>query len=167
MDQFLGEIRLVAFDFEPQGWAFCDGRLLPINQNQALFSLLGTYYGGDGKTTFALPDLRGRVPVGMGQGATGSSYEVGSTGGQEAVKLTTSQLPAHSHAARAHNGASTTKSPAGAVPAAGGAYAPTQNAKMAATLVGQSGGGQVHENRQPYLVLNYIIALQGIYPSRT
>jgi microcystin-dependent protein len=166
VDPFIGEIRLVPFTFAPQGWALCDGRLLPINQNQALFSLLGTSFGGDGKTTFALPDLRGRVPVGAGQGATGSSYDVGAAGGQEAVKLATSQLPAHSHAVRAHGGASTTKSPVGAVPASGGAFAPTQNAKMAAAMLAQSGGGQMHENRQPYLVLNYVIALQGVFPSR-
>ncbi len=166
MDPFLGEIRLVPFTFAPTGWAFCAGQLLPINQNQALFALLGTNYGGDGHTTFALPDLRGRVPVGAGQGATGSSYQLGSTGGQEAVKLTAAQLPAHSHPVRANSGSSTTKDPAAAFPAFGGAYAATQNAKMNTAMLGRTGGGNPHDNRQPYLSLNYIIALLGIFPSQ-
>ena len=166
MEPFLGEIRLVAFSFAPRGWAFCAGQLLPINQNQALFSLLGTSYGGDGRTTFALPDLRGRVPIGAGQGTAGSTYELGSSGGQETVKLKASQLPAHSHQVRASSGGSTAKNPSDRVPAAGGAYAATPNAKMNAAMIGNSGGGQAHDNRQPYLGLNYIIALQGIFPSR-
>ena len=166
-EPFLGEIRLVPFAFAPKGWALCEGQLLPINQNQALFSLLGNFYGGDGRTTFALPDLRGRVPLGAGESPAGSTYELGSSGGQEAVKLTTGQLPAHTHAARAWSGAATTKKPANGVPAAGGAYAATHDAKMSAAMIGRSGGGQAHDNRQPYLSLNYIIALQGIYPSRS
>jgi microcystin-dependent protein len=166
MDPFLGEIRLVAFTFAPRGWALCAGQLLPINQNQALFALLGTTYGGDGRTTFALPDLRGRVPVGAGQSATGSSYELGSNGGQETVKLTASQLPAHSHSVRASSGASTTRNPSNGVAAAGGAYAATGNAKMSTAMITRSGGGQAHDNRQPYVSLNYIIALQGIFPSQ-
>jgi microcystin-dependent protein len=161
VDPFIGEIRLVPFTFAPQGWALCAGQLLPINGNQALFALIGTNFGGDGRTTFALPDLRGRVPVGMGP-----SDPIGSTGGQETVKLTVAQLPAHAHAVRGHNGASTTKSPASAVPATGGAYAPTQNAPMAAAMLAKTGSGQAHENRQPYQTLNYIIALQGIFPSQ-
>jgi microcystin-dependent protein len=166
MEPFLGEIRLVPFTFAPRGWAICAGQLLPINQNQALFSLLGTNYGGDGRTTFALPDLRGRVPLGAGQSPTGSSYELGSSGGQETVKLTTSQLPAHSHPVRANSSAATTKKPANGIPAAGGAYAATQDTKMGAAMIGRSGGGQAHDNRQPYLALHYVIALQGIYPSQ-
>lgn len=166
MDQYLGEIRLVPFSFAPQGWALCAGQLLPINQNQALFALIGTYYGGDGKTNFALPDLRGRVPVGEGQAATGTSYQIGSTGGLETVKLTVNQLPSHAHPVRANSGASTTKNPSGAFPAAGSAYAPTQNVSMNAAMVGKKGGGQAHENRPPYLTLNYIIALEGIFPSQ-
>ena len=166
MDPFLGEIRLVAFNFAPKGWAICDGRLLPINQNQALFALLGTYYGGDGRTTFALPDLRGRVPLGAGQGAALSNYEIGSTGGTESVKLAVGQLPSHAHPVRANSGPSTTKEPAGAYPAKGGAYASAQNAKMNTAMLGKTGGGQPHENRQPYLALNYVIALQGIFPSQ-
>jgi microcystin-dependent protein len=163
-EPFLGE--MVPFTFPPRGWAFCAGQLLPINQNQALFSLLGTNYGGDGRTTFALPDLRGRVAVGAGQSATGSSYELGSTGGQETVKLTASQLPAHAHPVRASSSASTTKNPSGGVPATGGAYAATRNATMNTAMLGRSGGGQAHENRQPYATLNYVIALQGIFPAR-
>jgi microcystin-dependent protein len=166
MEPFLGEIRLVAFSFAPRGWAFCAGQLLPINQNQALFALLGTTYGGDGRTTFALPDLRGRVPLGAGQAATGSGYELGSSGGQEAVKLRPAELPAHSHAVRASSGVSTTRSPKDGVPAGGGAYAPTPNVRMSAAMIGRSGGGQAHDNRQPYVSLNYIIALEGIFPSQ-
>ena len=166
MDPFLGEIRLVPFTFAPKGWAFCAGQLLPINQNQALFALLGTTYGGDGRTTFALPDLRGRVPVGAGQ-AGGSEYPLGSSGGHETVKLTVGQLPSHSHAVRANRGQATTKNPAASLPASGGAYAATQNATMNSVMLGKSGGGQAHENRQPYLSLNYIIALQGIFPARS
>jgi microcystin-dependent protein len=165
MDPFLGEIRLVAFNFAPQGWAFCAGQVLPISQNTALFSLLGNAYGGDGMTTFALPDLRGRVPVGAGQSAAGSDYELGSTGGHETVKLTASQLPGHAHPVRASSAASATRNPSDAVPAAGGAYSATRNAKMSAAMIGRSGGGQAHDNRQPYVSLNYIIALQGIFPS--
>jgi microcystin-dependent protein len=166
VDQFLGEIRLVPFGFAPQGWALCDGRLLAINQNQALFALLGTTYGGDGRTTFALPDLRGRVPLGAGQSATGTDYTLGATGGAESVKLAASQIPSHTHPVRANSGAATKKDPVGSVPAKGGAYAATQNAKMSAAMLAKSGGGQTHENRQPYLSLNYIIALAGIFPSQ-
>ena len=162
MDPFLGEIRAVAFGFEPQGWAICDGRLLPINQNQALFSLLGTYYGGDGRTTFALPDLRGRVVVGQ----DGASYEIGSTGGAETVKLGVAQIPGHSHPVRGNSASGAKKDPTGAVPGKGGAYAATQNAKMSTVMLGKTGGGQAHENRQPYLSLTYIIALTGIFPAR-
>ena len=127
MDPFIGEIRLVPFNFAPRGWAICAGQLLPINQNQALFALLGTTYGGDGRTTFALPDLRGRIPVGAGQPPAGSSYPLGATGGQETVKLTTGQLPGHAHAVHASSAAGTTKNPTTAFPAGGGAYAAERN----------------------------------------
>lgn len=165
MDPFLGEIRLVAFNFAPPGWALCAGQVLPISQNTALFSLLGNSYGGDGLSTFALPDLRGRVPVGAGQGATGTDYELGSTGGEEITKLTAAQLPAHSHRVRASTGESTTNNPSNGLPAAGGAYTATRNTMMGATMIGRSGGGRPHDNRQPYVSLNYIIALQGIFPA--
>jgi len=167
MEPFISEIRLVPFNFAPRGWALCAGQLLPINQNQALFSLLGTSYGGDGRTTFALPDLRGRIPVGAGQPPARSSYELGVTSGYETVKLTTGQLPGHAHAAHASSAAGTTRNPTAAFPAAGGAYAAQQNARMKAAMIGRTGGGQEHENRQPYLSLNYIIALQGIYPAQS
>ena len=165
-DPYLGEIKLVPYGFEPKGWALCDGRELPINQNQALFALLGTNFGGDGRTTFGLPDLRGRVPVGSGQAASGTTYAVGDTGGQESLKLTVGQLPAHAHAVRASSSAATTKKPENAWPATGGAYAAASNTTMAATMVGRTGSGKPLDNRQPYLGLTYVIALQGIFPSR-
>ncbi|HXV34745.1 MAG TPA: tail fiber protein [Gaiellaceae bacterium] len=167
MDPFIGEIRLVAFNFAPRGWALCEGQLLPINQNQALFALLGTAYGGDGRTTFALPDLRGRVPVGAGQLSGGASYALGATGGEETVKLTTRQLPAHAHAVHASSTAATATSPASAFPAGGGAYAASRNVRMKAAMIGPTGRGEEHENRQPYLGLTYIIALQGIFPAHS
>ncbi len=167
MDPFIGEIRLVPFNFAPRGWAICAGQLLPINQNQALFALLGTTYGGDGRTTFALPDLRGRIPIGAGQPPAGSGYPLGATGGQETVALTTRQLPGHAHAVHASSAASTTKNPATAFPAGGGAYAAQRNVRMKPAMIGRTGGGEGHENRQPYLSLNYIIALQGIFPAQS
>jgi microcystin-dependent protein len=166
MEAFLGEIRLVPFNFAPKGWAICAGQLLPINQNQALFALLGTTYGGNGQTTFALPDLRGRVPIGAGQAAGGSNYPLGATGGQETVGLRTRELPRHAHAVHASSAAATTKNPATAFPAGGGAYAAQRSVRMNAAMIGRTGGGEGHENRQPYLGLNYIIALQGIFPSQ-
>jgi microcystin-dependent protein len=165
MEQFVGEIRLVPYNFEPQGWAFCAGQLLEISQNTALFSLLGTTFGGNGETTFGLPDLRGRVPVGVDEGAAGADDFLGATGGVETVRLTTSQLPAHSHPVRARNDGATTIDPSNGVPAAGGAYAAAPNATMSAATIGTSGGGSAHENRQPYVSLNYIIALQGAFPT--
>jgi microcystin-dependent protein len=167
MDPFIGEIRLVPFNFAPRGWAICEGQLLPINQNQALFALLGTTYGGDGRTTFALPDLRGRIPIGAGEPASGSSYALGATGGQDTVGLTTRQLPEHSHAVHASSAAATRRTPTRAFPAGGGAYAADHNVRMKAAMIGPTGGGEVHENRQPYLALNYIIALQGIFPAQS
>ena len=164
MEPFLGEIRLVPYNFAPHGWAFCAGQVLPINQNQALFSLLGTTYGGDGKTTFALPDLRGRVPIGAGQAATGTEYDLGSTGGEEWTKLTVAQLPAHSHRVRASTADSTTSNPSNNLPAAGGAYTTPRNTMMGADMINRSGGGRPHDNRQPYVTLHYIIALQGLFP---
>src|SRR5918997_1499498 len=135
-EPFLAEIKIISWNYAPKGWAFCAGQLLPINQNQALFALLGTTYGGNGKTTFALPDLRGRVPVGAGVSAAGSEYPLGSSGGHETVKLAVGQLPSHSHAVHANGGPATTKSPAASVPAAGGAYAATQNATMKNVMLG-------------------------------
>jgi len=164
VDQYIGEIKLVAFNFAPKGWALCAGQLLPINQNQALFALLGTTYGGDGKTTFALPDLRGRVAVGAGPAETGTTYDLGSTGGTETTKLTLAQVPAHAHPVAATSYAATKQNPSGNYPAGGGSYGTTHNVQMNASTIGKRGGGQAHDNRQPYVSLEYIIALEGIFP---
>ncbi len=169
-DNFLGEIRIVGFNFAPRGWAFCNGQLLPISQNTALFSLLGTIYGGNGQTTFALPDLRGRVPVHFGQGPGLSNYDQGEITGTEAVTLTTNELPAHAHSVSplTSKAEETTNRPDGAYPTVGGIYASTQNgaAPMAPTPSAATGGNQPHSNLQPLLVMNFVIALTGIFPSR-
>jgi microcystin-dependent protein len=167
-DPFLAELRLSGFNFPPRGWAFCDGQLLPINQNQALFALLGTVYGGNGLTTFALPDLRGRVPVGFGSGPGLSERTLGEVGGHETVTLASNQLPAHSHALTATTDLASDSSPAGGLLAGGGSYGPPGSAlvELATGAIGASGGDQPHDNMQPYLVLNWIIALVGIFPSR-
>src|SRR5262249_55020479 len=149
-EPFLGEIRWVPYNFEPQGWAFCDGQLLPISQNTALFSLLGTTYGGDGRTTFALPDLRGRVSVHAGQGAGLSSYDLGSNGGAESVTLTSKQLPPHAHSAWAGKNDATTGDPTNAYLATGGAYGTTHDAKLGSKTITGGGSSQPHENRPPY-----------------
>src|SRR5271157_5709210 len=174
-DPFLGEIRIFGGNFAPVGWAVCDGSLLQIAQNTALFSLLGTTYGGNGVQTFALPDLRGRVVLGFGNGPGLSPYVEGQAGGTETTTLTTAQMPSHSHSVGATETATTTD-PKGAVPAKieGASVGATPKAygaasdgtAMNAAMVGPSGGGQPVSILQPYLVINYIIALQGIYPSR-
>jgi microcystin-dependent protein len=162
---FLGSIILFAGNFAPRGWAFCNGQILSISQNTALFSLLGTTYGGNGQTTFALPDLRGRVPNHSGQGPGLSSYDLGQNGGEEFVTLTLSQLPAHTHSQPATNGEQTTNRPNAALPAHGGVYSnETDGSTLHPTT--PAGSGQPHDNLSPYLTLNYIIALEGIYPSR-
>jgi microcystin-dependent protein len=166
-EPFLGEIRLVAFNFAPRGWAFCQGQILSIAQNTALFSLLGTTYGGNGQTTFALPDLRSRVAVSSGQGPGLSNYTLGQTGGEEAVTLLQTQMPAHGHGVAASNGPASANRPAGGVPAAGGSYAAAPDGTtMNPAMVQGSGGSQPHDNIPPYLTLNYVIALEGIFPSR-
>jgi microcystin-dependent protein len=165
MEPFIGEIRLVPFNFVPKGWAMCDGQLLSIAENTALFSLLGTNYGGNGKSSFGLPDLRGRVPVGAGQFATGTFYTLGETGGQETVELTTDELPQHAHDVHASSAAGTTENPTAAFPASGGAYAVNRDAEMNSAMIRRAGGGGRHENRQPWLGLHYIIALEGTFPS--
>lgn len=161
---FLGEIKIVSFTFAPKGWAACNGQFLPINQNQALFSLLGTTYGGNGQTTFALPDFRAKAPTHVGNGHT-----QGESAGAEAVTLSISQLPTHVHTlAGSSQSSNLAGGPAGATPAVStqNPYEPTSNAAMAAASIGNTGGSQAHLNWQPYLVLNFIIALQGIFPSR-
>lgn len=161
-DPFLGEIRLVGFNFAPRGWADCNGQILPINQNTALFSLLGTMYGGNGITTFALPNLQGRVAVHEGAGHT-----QGEQAGSEAVTLTVAQMPAHSHAFRAVAGDQDSDVATNHLLSTGNFYAnPPSNTAMAAESISAAGGSQPHDNMQPYLVLRYIIALQGIFPSR-
>jgi microcystin-dependent protein len=170
-EPFLGEIRMLGFNFAPQGWAPCNGQLLPINQNQALFSLLGTTYGGDGTTTFALPDLRSRVPVGQGQGPALSSYVEGQAGGAETVTLTAIQMPGHTHAVKASSSAAGSDQPEGRALArsASHIYAakPDTSTVMNADMLGDAGGSQSHDNIQPYLAVNFCIALTGVFPARS
>jgi microcystin-dependent protein len=187
---FLSQILIWAPNFAPQGWAFCAGQLLPISQNAALFSLIGTIYGGDGRTTFALPNLQGRIPIGAGQSSGLSFYDLGTVGGFESVQLNANTLPSHTHSASpsltvqvpAVAGNGTTNAPSPSVfPAA-----PTDAARNPVNIysnqattttlgsptvsgsvtIGATGSGQPHENRQPFLAVNFIIALQGIFPSR-
>lgn len=170
-EPFLAEIRLFPYNFAPRGWAFCQGQLLAISQNTALFSLLGTTYGGNGITTFALPDLRSRVPIHVGQGPGLSPYDLGQVGGTETVTLNTSQLAPHPHPANCLNANGNQPQPNNAVWATdlGGnpQYGVTKAAgTMAPNIIGPSGNGQPHNNIQPYQTLNYCIALQGIFPQR-
>src|SRR5262245_44407760 len=136
MDPFIGQLMLVPYNFAPRGWALCNGQILPIAQNTALFSLLGTTYGGNGQTTFALPDLRGRVPISSGQGPGLSNYDLGEVGGVETVTLTTTQMPAHGHPVSANSGDPNDSSPANSYPAGNGAYNSTANATMNQSMVG-------------------------------
>lgn len=172
-DPFVAEIRIFPFNFAPRGWAFCNGQLLPISQNTALFSLLGTTYGGDGKSTFALPNLQGRTPMFDGQGPGLSLRDLGETGGSPTVTLLTSEMPAHSHffgGAAATGG--DTQSPTNAIWAQvpGRAvvfqYHTTPNGAMNPNAMPPAGGGLPHNNLQPYLTLSFCIALQGVFPPR-
>jgi microcystin-dependent protein len=163
-EPFLAEIRIMSFNFPPKGWALCNGQLLPINQNQALFALLGTTYGGNGQTNFALPNLRGRVPLHRGDGII-----QGEAAGQEFHTVTLSEMPAHVHFVRCTPSGAAGEDPANRLPgrAAGNTYgAATSLVPMAPQMVSAVGGSQAHENRQPFLVLNFCIALQGIFPSQ-
>jgi microcystin-dependent protein len=167
---FIGEIRMFAGNFAPAGWAFCDGSLLPISEYETLFNVIGTTYGGDGQSTFALPDLRGRVPVHQGQRAGGPNNIIGQRAGVESVTLTVQQIPNHRHALVASGGAGSSSSPAGNVPAlavgnlyVGAPIAPTVN--LAEAAIGATGGSQPHENLQPYLCVSFIISLFGIFPT--
>jgi microcystin-dependent protein len=169
-EPFIGQIMLFAGNFAPRGWAFCNGQLLSIAQNTALFAILGTTYGGNGQTTFALPDLRGRVPVGPGQGPSLPNYNLGEQGGANSVTLTTAQMPAHTHAASAATGSGTSATPANNVWAGSSQrdaiYASTPGTTMHPAAISAVGNSQPHENMQPYTAINYIIALEGIFPSR-
>jgi microcystin-dependent protein len=179
MEPFLGEIRMVGWNFAANGWAFCNGQLMSISQNAALFSLLGTTYGGDGIQTFALPNLQGRVPIHQGNGAGLSPYVIGSTGGNESVTLLSTQIPAHNHLMGVSNQAGTAADPTNAILAqgnSGSARAPVPvsdyvstaaTGNLAATAISATGGSQPHSNIQPYLCVNFIIALQGVFPSRS
>lgn len=163
-EPFLSEIRIMSFNFAPKGWAFCNGQLLPINQNQALFALLGTTYGGDGRTTFALPDLRARTPIHVGPG-----HSLGQRGGEQNHTLTIAEIPAHIHFAEATNNAAPGDSASNNVLGQAGAnvYAPpaANPVAMNAGVLSNTGGSQPHLNTQPFLALNFCIALQGIFPS--
>lgn len=175
-EPFIGEIRMFAGNFAPRGWAFCNGQLLPISQHSALFSILGTTYGGDGQTTFALPDLRGRAPMHWGDGPGLTLRRLGESGGSEKVTLTTSEMPAHNHQLSASSAHGDTPAPEGALNATAVDIAQqplnvyhggTPNATMAPQAIRSAGGGQPHNNMQPFLCVSFIIALEGLYPSRS
>ena len=163
---FIGEIRMFGGNFAPAGWAFCNGALIPISENDALFNLIGTTYGGDGQSTFALPNLQSRVPVHVGPG-----FALGQSGGTEAVTLTTSQIPAHSHVPQAFTTAGNLNTPAAGVWAfsnSGTLYGDTApSSPFAPTAIGSSGGSQPHDNMIPFLAVNFILSLFGVFPSQT
>jgi microcystin-dependent protein len=166
---YVGEIRMFAGNFAPAGWMFCDGQLLPISENETLFQLIGTTYGGDGESTFALPDLQSRVPIHMGAGPDGNSYILAETGGVEDVTLTTQQIPIHTHAFLGSSAAATLTSPSGSVVGTSAQvdYLTIAQATVALNVnaITPVGGSQPHTNLQPYLALNFIISLFGIFPS--
>jgi microcystin-dependent protein len=173
MDPFVAEIRMLPFNFAPKGWAFCDGQLLPISQNTALFSLLGTTYGGDGKSIFALPDMQGSAPMHPGQGPGLSLHDLGEIGGSDTVTLLESEIPSHTHTLKAGTdpGDNTIPTPTTSLTTSTGAflYAPASNglSPMSVSALAIAGGDQSHNNRQPYLTLSFCIALQGVFPPRT
>ena len=165
-EPFLGEIRIMSFAFAPKGWALCNGQLLPINQNQALFALLGTTYGGDGRVTFALPDLRARTPIHVGNG-----HPIGERAGEQAHTLSLAEMPSHTHAVHAVGDKATTATPNGSMLATSKGLAvyaaPADLTSLSPVSVGNAGGSQAHPNTQPFLTLNFCIALQGIFPARS
>jgi microcystin-dependent protein len=170
-DPFVAEVRIFAGNFPPTGWAFCNGQLMPISQNTALFSLLGTTYGGDGKSTFALPDLQGRAPMHPGDGPGLTPRVLGEAAGQPAVTLLESEMPVHSHTTSAQTTPASAFAPSNTTILArsvgGNAYGTgTPDAVLASTAIQPAGGSQPHNNMQPFLVLNFVIALQGIFPPR-
>src|SRR5437764_747739 len=171
MVPFVAEIRICPFNFAPKGWAFCDGQILPLSQNTALFSLLGTTYGGDGKSNFALPDMQGNAPMHPGEGPGLSLHDLGETGGSDFVTLLESEIPSHAHTVVVSQADGTDQTPAASRYATGigiGQYAaPGATAQLAPQALSPTGGDQPHNNMQPYLTLNFCIALQGVYPPRT
>jgi microcystin-dependent protein len=171
-DPFVAEIRIFPFNFAPKGWAWCDGQLMPISQNTALFSLLGTTYGGDGKSTFALPDLQGHAPMHPGQGPGLSLHDLGETGGSETVTLLQSEIPSHSHSLSGSNGPANLQAPASdrvLGRANNNVYLDTPGnfVQLAPEALAPAGGNQPHNNMQPYLTFYFNIALQGVFPPRT
>jgi microcystin-dependent protein len=166
-DQFVGEIRVVGFNFAPTGWALCDGQLLPISQNTALFSLLGTTYGGDGRTNFALPNLQGCAAMHFGQGPGLTPRILGETGGAINETLTQAEMPTHNHDLKAASGSATTGTPSTGNSLAAGTVITYGAANNMVPMGEVVGGGQPHNNMQPYQVLNFVIALQGIFPPRS
>ena len=170
MEPFLGELRIFAFNFAPKGWAFCNGQVLAISQNQALFALLGTTYGGNGVQTFALPNLQGRVTVGAGTAIGGTAYPIGATGGERSHTLSLAEMPAHAHTATGSLDPAASYVATGAYPANASPtplYSPTApNAAMSQAMIVAFGGGAAHPNQQPFLTLNTCIAIAGIFPSR-
>lgn len=170
-EPFLAEVRIVGFNFAPRGWAFCDGQILPINQNQSLYSLLGTTYGGDGRTSFALPDLRGRTPIHVGRSDGGpTDHREGQKSGEETHTLSINEMPQHTHTLQASSADANIDTSAGHLLARSVDVEPyrdlTNQVNMAAGAVASVGGGQAHNNMMPYLALNFCIALQGLFPSR-
>jgi microcystin-dependent protein len=169
-DPFIGQIDIVGFNFAPSGWAVCDGSLQAIDQNTALFNLIGTTYGGDGQSTFALPDLRGRMAIGAGQGPGLQSYSVGQMGGEEQVTLNLSQLPLHSHAAIGTTARASALGPGNSEWATTTVFLYSSTGTIPVAMnsgaIGAVGGGQAHENRPPFLVMNFIISLFGVFPSQ-
>ncbi len=167
-EPFLAEVRIVGFNFAPRGWAFCDGQILPINQNQSLYSLLGTTYGGDGRTSFALPDLRGRTPIHVGRSNGGDSHRLGQKSGEETHTLSAAEMPQHKHVARANDTAGDNPIPTThSLARANNLYRDASNlTELRSGTVTNVGGSQAHDNMQPYIAVNFCIALQGLFPSR-
>jgi microcystin-dependent protein len=163
-EPFLGEIKIISWNFAPKGWAFCDGQLLPINQNQALFAVFGTTYGGNGQETFGLPNLQGRTPLHVGNG-----FVLGQAAGEQAVTLNVSQIPQHTHVTVASSAQATLSGASGNLWCAHSTdnpYSTTAGSAMAPSTISLIGGNQAHDNMSPYLVLNFIVALQGIFPTQ-
>jgi microcystin-dependent protein len=170
---FVGQLKMFAGNFEPTGWMFCAGQLLPISENDVLFQLIGTTYGGDGQSTFALPDLRGSAPIHQGTSSQGTTFTIGQKGGTENITLTTNQIPAHNHTLEASNNKGTSPDPTGNSPAVDASSIPnyvdnTNNlVNINSTALANSGGSQPHDNMQPYLAISFIISLFGIFPTQS